>query len=113
MSMVMKRLTRWSTLFFTTLFISACSSLTTSRANIPSALDPHGTGAARIASLWWVMFALGTATFIMVIGLLVAAILRGRRATNATAPDSSGSDTGRNWPIFGGIFLPLVVIGIV
>jgi cytochrome c oxidase subunit 2 len=38
--------------------------------------------------------------------------LRRRRGTSLTAPDSQGKDTGRNWVVWGGIALPLVVIGI-
>lgn len=93
--------------------MSACSVVPISPARPPSALDPHGTGAHRIAQLWWVMLALGTAIFVLVLILLLAALLRGRRGTNTTMPDSSGGDTGRNWPMLGGIALPLVVIGIV
>ena len=98
---------------FTFLLISACSEVPISPGHTPSALSPHGVGAARIAELWWVMLGLGTAIFLLVVGLLFAALLRGRRGTNTTMPDSSGGDTGRNWPIFGGIALPIVVIGIV
>ena len=104
----------YSTIFFIfTFLVSACAEVPITPGHTPSALTPHGTGAARIASLWWVMFWLGTAIFLLVVGLLLAAILRGRRGTNTTAPDSTGGDTGRNWPILGGIILPLVVIGVV
>jgi cytochrome c oxidase subunit 2 len=59
------------------------------------------------------MFGLGTFIFLLVIGLLFAATLRRRRGTSETAPDSTNADLGRNWPILGGILLPLVVIGLV
>ncbi len=59
------------------------------------------------------MLAFGTAIFVLVVGLLFAALLRQRRGTSATAPDSSGGDTGRRWPIWGGIALPLVILAIV
>src|SRR5437867_8566043 len=103
--MVMKRLGRYGTLFFTFLFTSACTTTALSPPITPSALDPHGPAAAHIAKLWWVMFGFGTAIFLLVIGLLFAALLRRQRGTSATAPDSSGGDKGRNWPIFGGILL--------
>lgn len=111
--MVTRPLLRYSTLFLTLLLVSACSVVPISPAQRPSALDPHGTGADRIAQLWWAMLALGTAIFVLVLILLFAALLRGRRGTNTTMPDSSSGDTGRNWPIFGGIALPFVMIGIV
>lgn len=111
--MVIKRMRGRCALFFVFLFISACSPVSMVPAHTPSALDPHGVGAARIASLWWVMLGFGTAVFILVVGLLFAALLRGRRSTGETVPDSIGGDTGRSWPIFGGIVMPLIVIGIV
>jgi len=111
--MSMKRLGRYGVLLVTFLLIGACSAEPISQGHTPSALNPHGVGAARIAELWWVMFGFGIAIFLLVAGLLFAALLRGRRGTNTTMPDSTAGDTGRNWPIFGGIALPLVVIGIV
>jgi cytochrome c oxidase subunit 2 len=45
-----------------------------------SMLDPAGPRAARIADLWWVMFILGSAVFLVVMLFLVFALLvRGRR----------------------------------
>jgi cytochrome c oxidase subunit 2 len=110
---MMKHLYRCATVFFFCLLIGACSDVPIAPPNMPSALDPHGAGADRIAALWWVMLALGTVIFLLVTALLFAALLRRRRATSDTAPDRSSSDIGRNWPIFGGIALPFVVIGIV
>lgn len=111
--MIIKRTFYYILFFFFTLMMSACAEVPISQGHTPSALTPHGTGAARIASLWWVMFWLGTAIFLLVVSVLIAALLRGRRGTSMTPPDSTGGDTGRNWPIFGGIVLPLVVIGAV
>jgi len=109
---MIKRVYRF-TLVFTLLLLSACSEVPISPPQTPSALNPHGPAAARLAELWWIMFGFGTAMFLLVIVLLFAALLRRRRGTSDTAPDSESLDTGRNWPIWGGIVLPLVVIGIV
>jgi cytochrome c oxidase subunit II len=46
--------------------------------SIQSALDPAGVQAARIEWLWWLMFWVTTAVFVLVIGALVLAIRRGR-----------------------------------
>jgi cytochrome c oxidase subunit 2 len=59
------------------------------------------------------MFGIGTVIFLLVIGLLFAAILRGRRAADDTPPDVRNGDLGRNWPILGGILMPLIVLGVV
>lgn len=111
--MLTKRWYRYVSLLLTFLLINACSASPISPPAMPSTLRPQGPAAAHINELWWVMFGFGTAILLLVIGLLFAAILRGERGTSATAPDSSGDDTGRKWPIFGGIVLPLIVIGIV
>ncbi len=113
MSKVMKRLGRFSALFFLLLFASACTAVPIIPTYKPSALDPRGPAAAHLASLWWVMLAFGTAIFVLVLGLLLTAFLRRRRSTNATLPDSSDGDIGRNWLIRGGIILPIVVLAIV
>jgi cytochrome c oxidase subunit 2 len=104
---------RCGALLGTLLLTSACAAAPISPPRTPSALNPQGPAAARLAELWWVMLALGTATFVLVLVLMFAALLRRRRATSATAPDSAGGDTGRGWLLWGGIVLPLVVIGIV
>lgn len=111
--MVKKHLYWYSILLLILLFTNACAAAPISPPYQPSALNPQGAGAARIAELWWVMLALGTAIFILVVGLLFAALLRRRRGTSDTIPDSSSNDTGREWPIWGGIVLPLIIIGIV
>jgi cytochrome c oxidase subunit II len=43
-----------------------------------SALDPAGPQAARIHDLWWLMFAVCTAVFLAVVGVLLYAILHSR-----------------------------------
>src|SRR5919197_4751810 len=47
-------------------------------AEMQSALDPAGPQAARISNLWWLMFAVCTAVFLAVIGVLLYATYRSR-----------------------------------
>lgn len=108
-----KRLCRYGIYLLTCLLISACSEVPISPPLTPSALDPHGTNAARIAQLWWVMLAFGTAVLLLVVALILAAVFRRRRGDSETAPDSSGGDTGRNWVITGGIIMPFIILSIV
>ncbi len=110
--MLIKRACRAIPLLLILLLSSACGVASTSPAQLPSALNPRGPAAAHLASLWWVMLAFGTAIFLLVIGLLFAALLRGRRATAATAPDDANPDKGRNWPLFA-IGLSVIVLAIV
>ena len=112
MFMVKKHLCWSLILVFILLLTSACAGAQISPSTYPSTLEPHGPAAARIAELWWVMLALGTAVWLVVVGLMFAALLRRRRGTSATDPDSVGGETGRNWPIFGGIVVPLILIGV-
>jgi heme/copper-type cytochrome/quinol oxidase subunit 2 len=88
---------------FGVLVPSGCTDVPISPSNTPSALDPRGPNAAHLASLWWVLLTLGTVIFVLHVVLLTAALLRGRRATNATAPESVSGDVGRRWVIWGGI----------
>jgi cytochrome c oxidase subunit 2 len=44
-----------------------------------STLDSRGAGAARIESLWWLVFWIATVFFLVVVAFLVAAIIRSRR----------------------------------
>lgn len=111
--MLIKRLCRYAIFLISFLLISACTASPISPPIMPSALNPHGTGASHIAELWWVMFGFGTAVFLLVVALLFAALFRGRRGTSETEPDPVSGDAGRTWPIFGGIVMPLVIIGIV
>src|SRR4051794_13983752 len=95
------------------LIASSCAQVPISPSTTPSALDPRGPNAAHLAPRWWVMLALATSIFVLVCVLLTAALLRGRRATSATPPESVGGDVGRRWVILGGIALPVVVLSIV
>src|SRR5690242_1971017 len=103
--MVIKRFCHTGILFLMFLLISACSASPISPPITPSALSPHGPAALHIAQLWWVMLGFGTVIFLLVVALLFAAPLRRQRGTSDTPPDSSGGDTGRNWPILGGIVM--------
>src|SRR5215212_7802720 len=111
--MAVKHLLRAGILSLVFLFLNVCSSVAISPTIPPTTLDPHGPAAARFAELWWVMFGLGTVVWVLVVVLMFAAVFRRRRARKSAAPDSFGGDTGRNWPILGGMVMPLVVIGIV
>jgi cytochrome c oxidase subunit II len=102
--MSFKRLIRCSITLLALVLLSGCSAAPISLPITPSALDPRGPAAAKIASLWWVMFVLGTAVWVLVVVLMFAAILRRRRANEQLPPDDLNPDTGRRWPIFGLVF---------
>jgi cytochrome c oxidase subunit 2 len=95
------------------LLVSGCTAVQASPTGIPSALDPHGPDAAQLANLTWVMLALGTIMWLLVIGFMFAALWRKQRGTSETAPDGKAGDEGRRWPIWGGILMPAVILTIV
>jgi cytochrome c oxidase subunit 2 len=110
--MLNKRLRRTLPILCALLLTSACGAVPISPPNTPSALNPHGPAAAHLASLWWVMFALGAAVWLLVIILMFAALLRRHRATADTPANDADRDAGRNWPLFG-IGLTVTILTIV
>jgi cytochrome c oxidase subunit II len=76
--------------------------------NGQSALHPSGPGAERIAHLWWLMLAAGTAVFLLVLVVLYRALThRGYRAE----PHTVGSDrTAARWVLAGGVALPALIL---
>jgi cytochrome c oxidase subunit 2 len=80
----------------------------------PSILTGAGDQGQRIAQLWWVMFALAIAVYVVVGGLVVIAILRGRRGEPARRSKPRRIRWDENATIvFGGLVVPAVVLFIV
>jgi cytochrome c oxidase subunit 2 len=72
-----------------------------------SFLDAKGSEADRIASVWWLMFGLAAAVYVVVAGFIVYAATRGRRRSS----ESSRLDEQRFiW--IGGVLAPLVILAI-
>lgn len=72
----------------------------------PSVLDARGPLAARIADLWWVMFALGSAVTVIVTAILLIGLLRRRR----DVPPEIEERHSRHFVLWGGLIVPLVVV---
>jgi cytochrome c oxidase subunit 2 len=68
----------------------------------PSALDPEGAASRDVASLWWLLLALGAAVYAVVGGLIVASWRR----------RAAGLDVNR-FVAVGGVAVPAVVLAIV
>lgn len=89
-----------------------CAPVTVPR-ETPSALDAQGPAAANIAELWWIMFGLATAVFLLVAGLLLY-IIYSRRARAASINELDlHEDSGTRWLLWGGLVMPIVVLAIV
>jgi cytochrome c oxidase subunit 2 len=72
-----------------------------------SLLDAKGSEADRVASVWWLMFGLAAAVYVVVAGFIVYAATRGRRR----AGEPSRLDEHRFiW--IGGVLAPLVILAV-
>lgn len=75
----------------------------------PGILRTRGTEAADVARMWWVMFAMAAAVYVVVAGLIIAAVLRGRR-TEIGRP-SKVKDEAFVW--IGGLAVPVAILAVV
>jgi cytochrome c oxidase subunit II len=75
----------------------------------PSALDPQGPGAARIADLWWLLLGLGGAVFIVVMAFLMYALFHRRREGHA----DNSMQNGSRIVLYAGIISPAVILIVV
>ncbi len=90
--------------------LNACSPATIPT-GLPNSLAPKGPGAATIASDWWLMFGLGTAVFLVVIGLFAYAVYT-RRRRDALDEVLLDAPEGHSWIWWGGIILPIIILTI-
>ncbi|MDQ3570605.1 MAG: cytochrome c oxidase subunit II [Actinomycetota bacterium] len=74
----------------------------------PSSLDPQGPAAKSIASVWWLMFGLATAVYVVVAGFIIIGALRGRGRQEGKP--SRISDGAFIW--VGGLIVPSVILGL-
>jgi cytochrome c oxidase subunit 2 len=64
---------------------------------LQAALDPAGPGAARIGEIWWLMFFICGAVFVLVMAALVAAIARRGRPEADPVSATVSPDAAREW----------------
>jgi cytochrome c oxidase subunit 2 len=70
-----------------------------------SIVDPKGSEASRIAGVWWLMFGLASAVYVVVAGCILYAATRGRRR------GSQPSRLREHWLIWiGGVIVPFVIL---
>jgi heme/copper-type cytochrome/quinol oxidase subunit 2 len=76
-----------------------------------NSLEPQGPAANQIADLWWLMLALGTITFLVVMGLLAWGLWRRRRGEESNYQIAKGRS--QKLIVGGGVIFPAVILRIV
>ncbi len=74
-----------------------------------SVFQGAGSEGRRIVGLWWLMFAMGAAVYVVVAGLVLTAVVRGRRRARPAA-DSPTADDRFIW--IGGLAVPVVILAV-
>ncbi|MFN2490190.1 MAG: cytochrome c oxidase subunit II [Actinomycetota bacterium] len=83
-----------------TLLLPACD-------GAPSALEPRGPGAARIESLWWLIFWISAAVFLVVLGFLLVAAGRGLRTAVRVDREVRWGD---RFVVVSGVVVPAIIL---
>jgi cytochrome c oxidase subunit 2 len=76
--------------------------------NEPSIVETHGSEARDVAHIWWLMFALAIAVYIIVATLVILAVVRGRRRERVEDADRRED----HWIWWGGIAFPAVILAV-
>jgi cytochrome c oxidase subunit II len=100
--------------FLVAFLLTGCREVT-DFAGIPNALDARGPAAADITVLWWIMFWLGTAVFLLVTGLSLYIVINRRQATpnpELRSVDSNAVED-HSWIWYGGVIMPSIILVIV
>ena len=106
-----RRAVRIATFAVATVVLAACGN-----SSSPNMLDPKGSEAKHIAGVWWLMFGLAAGVYLIVGGLIVHAILRGRRRARAEDASVDGPDSPRfddRMIAYGGVVVPLVILFVI
>ena len=86
------------------LLLFACSE------DSPSTLESRGPGAARIEALWWLMLCISGVVMAIVLGFLVLAVIKARRAD---AVADHRARWGEPFIVVAGVIIPAVVLTVI
>ena len=75
-----------------------------------SIVNAHGDEARRIAGIWWLMFSLAAGVYVIVAGLIVYAMMRGRRRSPEEGRAGRLNESAFIW--WGGVAIPVVILAV-
>lgn len=73
-------------------------------------LDPFGRSAETTATVWWILFTMGTAVYVVVMALAAISLVRARRADHVAVEDTADPRVARHLVVYGGIIGPAIVL---
>ncbi|RIK35954.1 MAG: cytochrome c oxidase subunit II [Chloroflexi bacterium] len=111
-TIVLRRLVILTILVLCSPLISGCLPRALTNPEIPSTLAPRGPGAAEVADLWWLMFWLATAVFVVVAALLLYLVFSRRQRIDNVEPDPH-SPGNVQWIWWGGVIVPAIILAVV
>lgn len=78
-------------------------------AGAPSLLKPAGLGALDVERLWWLLFGISAAVFVVVMGLIVMSIVRRNRPVSPHEADGDPAWSSR-FMMIGGVIIPAIIL---
>ncbi len=73
-----------------------------------SVLGGHGSESTRIGGIWWLMFGLSAAVYVVVGGFIIVAVMRGRHS----GPQEPDARQDEQFIWLGGLLMPVVILAV-
>ncbi len=80
--------------------------------NTPALIRPQGEAAREINTLWWILFGMGTAVYLLVMAFVLFALFRRRSQADLSGDPQRNGVNGRRLIWFGGVIIPAVILAV-
>lgn len=78
----------------------------------PAVFRPQGEAAREINTLWWILFGMGTAVYLLVMAFVLFALFRRRSQADLSGDPQKNGVNGRRIIWFGGVIIPAVILAV-